>query len=52
MAAPTTCHHTETLLMTASRCELKMLIAVTAAISTRNQKNCWYRSLPPRKLVA
>src|SRR4051812_1441530 len=43
IAAPNTCHQTEMLLITASRCELKMFSEVITTISTRNQKNCWYR---------
>src|SRR5689334_18983477 len=37
-AEPATCHHTETLLMTANRCELKTLTSVTASMTTMNQK--------------
>ncbi len=37
--APATCHHTETLLMTASRCDEKMLITAEAARMIRNMMN-------------
>ena len=38
-AAPATCHHTEMLLMTASRCDEKMLISAdTARMTTNNMK--------------
>ena len=38
-AAPMTCHHTEMLLMTASRWLEKMLIVATTTRMTRNMMN-------------
>ena len=35
-AAPATCHHTEMLLMTASRCDEKMLMSAETARMTTN----------------
>ncbi len=38
-AAPATCHHTEMLLMTASRCDEKMLMVAETARMARNIQN-------------
>ena len=38
-AAPATCHHTETLLITASRWDEKMLISAEIAKMTMNSTN-------------
>ena len=42
-AAPATCHHTETLLMTASRCDEKMLMIAEAARMITNRMNVLVR---------
>ena len=43
IAAPATCHHTETLLMTASRCDEKMLMVADSARMTRKMMNVLVR---------
>ena len=42
-AAPATCHHTEMLLMTASRWDEKMLMVADNARMTRKMKNVLVR---------
>src|SRR5215217_1844222 len=42
-AAPATCHHTETLLMTAKRCEEKMLMSAEIAKMTTNSTKVRFR---------
>ena len=43
IAAPATCHHTETLLMTASRCDEKMLMVAESARMTTKMMNVLVR---------
>ena len=43
IAAPATCHHTDTLLMTASRCDEKMLMVADNARMIRKMMNVLVR---------